>query len=153
MSGLVEWLKAQLDADEQLAKAAADDGRGYGIAYDEPVHWLNSDSSVHTDGGSGAAIAVGGYGCGVGDAVADHMARWDPQGVLDDIAAKRRQIGNHKADDKGCCRTCAHWTSDWVDGFKVDRLAYEGVTAPCLTLRLLALPYADRPGYDESWKP
>lgn len=25
--------------------------------------------------------------------------------------------------------------------------------APCSTLRLLALPYSDRPGYREEWRP
>jgi hypothetical protein len=28
-----------------------------------------------------------------------------------------------------------------------------GADWPCLTLRLLALPYADRPGYREEWRP
>ncbi len=69
-----------------------------------------------------------------------------------DVAAVRRQIGNHAADPNGCCRTCAHWVTDWVDGFKT-RLAYEGVRAPCLSLRLLALPYTGRPGFREEWRP
>jgi hypothetical protein len=79
--------------------------------------------------------------------------RHSPSFVLADIAAKRKLLGAHREDKNGRCRTCARWTTDWVDGFKVDRIAYEGVEAPCLTRRLLALPYAPQPGYDESWRP
>jgi hypothetical protein len=28
-----------------------------------------------------------------------------------------------------------------------------GIAWPCKTVRLLALPYADRPGYQEAWRP
>lgn len=82
-----------------------------------------------------------------------HLHRWNPTRVLAGIEATKRLIGNHQPDTEGHCRTCAHWTSDWLDGFKVDRLAYEGVRFPCLTLRLVALPYAEHDGYQDGWKP
>lgn len=39
-----------------------------------------------------------------------------------------------------------HGTACWTCGS-------HGVPYPCKTLRLLALPHADRPGYQESWRP
>lgn len=42
------------------------------------------------------------------------------------------------------CKTCAEY--DRWDG-------YEGVSAPCRTVRLLALSFSDRPGYLEEWRP
>jgi hypothetical protein len=78
---------------------------------------------------------------------------WTPTQVLADAEAKRRIVELHgwmgpvmagaPVDDPKWCITCADHTVsgspplDW----------------PCLTLRLLAVPYADRPGYDERWKP
>jgi hypothetical protein len=144
---LVEWLKAQLDADEQQARSVP------GPAWERRVIRFDSGSICEeyiavADPDRNEVVLSD-----VDGMVLPFVVQWDPERVLAEVDAKRRIIGNHKADDKGCCRTCAHWTSDWLDGYKEDRLAYEGVRAPCLTLRLLALPYADRPGYDESWKP
>jgi hypothetical protein len=58
--------------------------------------------------------------------------------VMADVAAKRRIIDEHSvpwtATDAGtiCSVCCRGW--------------------PCKTLRLLALPYAGEPGYQEAWK-
>lgn len=75
-----------------------------------------------------------------------HIARWDPARVLAEIDAKRRIIVAYmdavhmyrvmsETDDDG------KW--DWL--FKEEAL--EGV------VKLLALPYADREGYREEWRP
>lgn len=122
---LPTWLRAQLDADAKAQQDPDDSWHDSGCA-SVPSRWRSE---------------TGACDCGI------------PAQALADVEAKRRAIGNHQADDKGCCRTCAHWTTGWVDGHQVDRLAYEGVRAPCLTLRLLGLSYADRAGYDESWRP
>lgn len=59
--------------------------------------------------------------------------------VLADIAAKRAIIAQHTPDSALCFWTNEGWrTHD-------DEV--------CDTLRLLASAYADRPGYDESWRP
>lgn len=120
---LATWLRAQLDADEQW------------------VEYLPMDADFER--------------CAVtGSLSVNHLralrSATDTRSA--DLAAKRRQIGNHAADKNGCCRTCAHWVSDYTDGYKV-RLAYEGVRSPCLELRLLALPYAGRTGYRSEWQP
>jgi hypothetical protein len=112
---LVEWLRAQLDEDERIARAAKsgpwhEDG---GVVYathptDEVVDYSES---------------------------AEHIAEHDPARVLREIDAKRRLLSwlgskNQWALDSGL------W--GWDD---------EGA------LRLLALPYADRPGFREEWRP
>lgn len=80
--------------------------------------------------------------------------RFTPDALIADIAAKRKLLGAHRVDKKGRCKTCARWTTDTTDdGHKLDRVAYEGVEAPCLTRRLLALPFADHPDYQEAWRP
>jgi hypothetical protein len=58
--------------------------------------------------------------------------------VLRDIDAKRRILAEH-ALNGWVCTTC--------DNGEVEQ------TFPCPTLRILALPYADRPGYREEWRP
>jgi hypothetical protein len=55
---------------------------------------------------------------------AEHIARWDPARVLTECDAKRRIIALGDKD------------SDWSD-----------------VLALLALPYADAPGWREEWRP
>jgi hypothetical protein len=60
--------------------------------------------------------------------VFDHVARWDPARVLAECEAKRRIVGIHQEP--------AEWqlVSD-------------------MTLRVLALPYADRNDYRPEWRP
>lgn len=65
--------------------------------------------------------------------VGAYIHRWTPKRVLAEVDAKRRVI-----------ETCAFWL--YEDDRGID---------PCAssTLRLLALPYADRPGYLDEWRP
>lgn len=70
---------------------------------------------------------------------AAHIRRHDPARVLAEVEAKRRIVDEHKHvgldASAGPTRTCWRCNSfDW-----------------CPTLRLLALPYADRSGYREEW--
>lgn len=64
-----------------------------------------------------------------------HIYRWTPAHVDDDLAAKRRMLDS-----------CDRMTI--VDG-------YGGLMARDARMfrRLLALPYADRAGYREEWRP
>lgn len=56
--------------------------------------------------------------------VAEHIARWDPARVLAEVDAKRRILDDFS------------WEAGQVRA-----------------IMFLALPYADRPGYREEWKP
>jgi len=67
---------------------------------------------------------------------ATHAARWSPARVLAEVEAKRRLVERH----------------EFALSARVD--ARPGV-AEVLSgvVRLLALPYADHPDYDEAWRP
>jgi hypothetical protein len=72
------------------------------------------------------------------------VAEWIRQ-CLVDVAAKRRILNLHLASGSWppgnpACITCGVIPGPWVPH-------------PCPTVRLLALPHAGRPGYDESWLP
>lgn len=66
---------------------------------------------------------------------------WSPARVLREIDAKRQVLALHHRAQPKWCAAC-----DIPAGFP-------GPPDGCATLRLLALPYADRPGYREEWRP
>lgn len=76
--------------------------------------------------------------------------RYPADRMLAECDAKRRIIELHGPIDRydtDSCRECSD--SGWagcVDG-------HSRVALPCPTLRLLALPYSDRPGYRPEWRP
>lgn len=81
-----------------------------------------------------------------------HIARHDPTRTLADIDAKRRIIALHGPvtlrggagakyfDTATVCRSC-------------EPPQFPEHASPCPTLRLLALPYRDEPGYLPAWAP
>ena len=66
-----------------------------------------------------------------------------PARVLAEVEAKRRIVEEH-SDTKEDVHEC--------QGYIDDRRSV-AIWEHCPTLRLLALPYADHPDYDEEWKP
>jgi hypothetical protein len=70
--------------------------------------------------------------------VAIHIARFaSPDRVLREVEAKRRILEVHGGDRGAQSMFCPHCEHD----------------APCPTLRLLALPFADHPDYQPEWDP
>ncbi|MFE9955851.1 DUF6221 family protein [Micromonospora sp. NPDC005299] len=71
-------------------------------------------------------------------ALTAHAQRWEPVRALAEVDAKRRILSLHRCDDADgtdpICNVCLY-------------------TPPCETVKTLALPYADRPGYREEWRP
>lgn len=70
--------------------------------------------------------------------------------VRADCEAKRRIVALH--DNRyllGECTSCADGWRDLTSG----EGSHEPLAYPCPTLRALALPFADHPDYDESWRP
>ena len=128
MDDLVRWLGEQLAKDERVAQACPGGGRGWdadGIAF--YARDLNPEAQAH---------------------IVEH----DPARVLREIDAKRRIIAEHPVDGWRCA-TCAD-PEDFDEDVDGDReWSRHGKYYPCPTLRLLALPYADRPGYREDWRP
>ncbi|MEV6054344.1 DUF6221 family protein [Streptomyces sp. NPDC052107] len=62
----------------------------------------------------------------------------DPARVLRELEAKQAPLEEHHTWEDGTCRTCCE---------------AECPRSPRTTLRLLAVPYAGHPGYDDSWRP
>jgi hypothetical protein len=137
---LVQWLRAQLDEDERIARAASEYAEAsWQLDEDgETVLWWPPEPHVAekerekglpvvSDRWRGQTIASD------GTRIAPHIARHDPARVLRDIDAKR-----------GVITGLQHLLQD--DNPFVTSQADDA-------LRLLALPYADRPGYREEWRP
>ncbi|HEY9408899.1 MAG TPA: DUF6221 family protein [Jiangellaceae bacterium] len=93
--------------------------------------------------------------------VAGHIVRHDPVRVLAEVAAKRQILDEHfgflhsGGDPERACRQCSDRRADHdpLSHGSNDDLWVRLEPAPCLTVRLLALPYADQPGYREEWRP
>lgn len=123
-SDLVVWLRAQLDEDERRARHVP-----------SAAPWtLSASATLELDEGDSVYL--------VDRRVADHIVWWSPARVVAEVEAKRRILDLHRLKDmvgEGMrCRLCGF-------SFHVD--------PSCLTVRLLALPYADRPGFREEWRP
>lgn len=68
--------------------------------------------------------------------------------VLADLDAKLAVLDEHPDVNDGDCGTCVngHWGYPTHGGSSPQR-------HPCRTLRLLAVPFAAHPDYDERWRP
>jgi hypothetical protein len=136
MSDLVEFLRARLAEDEQAARKAADrDGE----------HWTAGSDYVGSE--ETPYVAIGPWDGPLAE-TGEHIARHDPARVLAEVDAKRRIIAEHAAvhgisNTGPICSACG----------EVGNLGSEEAVVewPCRTLRLLALPYAGHPDYDQDW--
>jgi hypothetical protein len=153
MDDLVRWLGAQLDEDERIAKAAT------------PGPWRQHDTHLGQYGHTATVLSGERNETDLrawlpsmsqeswdearnvwADAV--HIAEWDPARVLGEIDAKRKQIA-------WCVAAIGERNlSRYGDfGLLKDHPDALAVTLAVETLRLIALPYADRPGYLAKWAP
>jgi hypothetical protein len=158
MDDLVSWLRAQLDDDERVARAAHDPEYPWVIEQPEP----GSPSWYHPQllgknliSSSDPATLTPDEG--------EHIARWDPTRVLAEIDAKRRILELHAPqpshyvgarfiwDEPGAlqCSHCADLCHS-RSGLACDT---PDAPYPCPTVSLLALSLADRAGYREEWRP
>jgi hypothetical protein len=141
---LVEWLRPQINEDELKARAAALSGSE---RWTEDSAWLTD----MLDPLPSQRRAHPGYVPMITREEISHIAHWDPVRVMAEADAKRRIVRTHEGRHE--CR--AAWAPDagrgedeWTHGER----EYEA-DEPCPTLRLLALPYADQPGYRDEWRP
>lgn len=154
MDDLVTWLGEQLDEDERIAKAATP-----GPWWHNPgKQWLNPEAFEKYDlrqgeefvgyGGphpfTGAVASTGPASDAQGMKDATFIAAHDPARALREIDAKRQLLDLHAPGEM-----------EYVDGDVCMACDVRGEKPfyPCKTLRLLALPYADRTGYREEWRP
>lgn len=145
MDDLVRWLGEQLNEDERIARASTP---GPWVWTPETDVWDQNGPTLIREGTDApdaelVEVAAGwghdAWGMNISDADKAFIAAHDPARVLREIDAKRRIIAEH-ALNGWVCSTC--------DDGEVPPQAF-----PCPTLRLLALPYADRPGYRKEWAP
>lgn len=136
MNDLVEWLREQFDIDAERAEAAARERGGYWSAQSlqvggkETRHYVGGSSSERVS--SSDATVLGGSAAAV-----RHAAAHGPARVLRDIDAKRKIV-----DFAAVVLANEHGIYERTSGDH----QYN-------TLRLLALAYADRPGYLDEWRP
>jgi hypothetical protein len=133
MDELVRWLGEQFDEEERIARSAGGtawlewaEGGWVETAVVPKAEWKGpGDDGRHVASVRAAEDRA-------------HIVRHDPARVLREIEAKRRILAEHSLNG-WVCTTC--------DNGEVEQVF------PCPTLRLLALPYEDRPGYREAWRP
>ncbi|MFE1748991.1 DUF6221 family protein [Streptomyces anandii] len=128
MDDLVLWLRAQPDEDERIAREAG------GLAWSRPED--PGDPAAIRDSKGERVVCDEGW---PSEGQEVHIAEWDPARVLREIDAKRQIIALHARAHHQC--VAEDGPTQWH------------ASDPCTTLRLLALPYADRPGYREEWRP
>lgn len=135
MSDLVEWLTNILDEDEALAKhVGVEHGSG----------WYGGGGSVGST--ESMYIAVGPWSGELDAATSTFIAKSGPSAVLADIAAKRAILELHKPTDWAGGHSCPICHEDYSWG-------PDDGDWPCATVKTLGSAYADRPGYDEAWRP
>jgi hypothetical protein len=157
---LIDFLRACLDEDERAAKARSGIYPSPGVDQDGTV-WLHI-----RPGGNAVLVRQRDPIAGYDDFAklrnwADAEHGWTQERVLRDIDAKRKLLDLH-----GLVHRDISWLENGeeetaeipVCGNCVPRhAAYhhrrDVPAGPCATLRLLALPYADRPGYRDDWRP
>jgi hypothetical protein len=140
---ITEFLTARLDEDEEVALSAAGWDRAGRTRI--PGSWSPEGIGGVTDEEL-RPVAYAGES-GLSDSKVSHIVRHDPARVLAEVEAKRALIADADTFD----RTAREYVSK---GDRMNSLAARGVERGVIhALRTLALPYADHPDYDESWRP
>ena len=142
---LVTWLRAQLNEDERIARTVpgpAWEHRQIRGDFDESV--VFEDYVAVADPEQDVVVFSD-----VSPAALAFVLRLDPARVLREIDAKRRIVDQ-----------CAYWNEraarEAVDPPKYPQPGLDlGLLLDAMNpvLRALALPYADRPGFQEEWRP
>lgn len=148
MDDLLAFLRARVDDDERLARTAAE---GISVWHDGSVGetWATDRGLVF-----GAKVALwdceGADSLCMPEATAAHVARHDPARVLADVVAKRKII-----DGIQMCRPCGEGRRCVQHDSSAGSPTITRPAHPVdeQLVRLLALPYADNPGYREEWRP
>jgi hypothetical protein len=143
MSDLIEFLRARLDEEAEVARAAMINSGGEWAQVD-PVR-----APCRVEDTTRGYVVVNDDGWTTSEQAA-HIARHDPARVLAEVEAKRRIIALWKAadDDAAGERRYADSYDTGVSGWPMGR-----EDAFSDALRLLAFPYANHPDYRAEWAP
>jgi hypothetical protein len=136
---LIDWLRAQFDVDERVARAAQDlerdvfDGTGVIV-----MHAATGTRSVT-----------------LSSAVAIHIADHDPARVLREVEAFRKILEQYEVAAKRLDRLNQRAAAGAATEHEMSQRAIEGIRAneSYKALRLVAAIFSDRPGYREEWRP
>ncbi|RFS83077.1 hypothetical protein D0T12_23120 [Actinomadura spongiicola] len=121
----MEFLRDRLAKDEQLARACA------------ASSWRAEPSgSVAVDAEDPAFVATA-----ENQAYVEHIARHDPARTLREVAAARQIVDDYEKES---------WILD--QGHRTPELVAAHAARESV-LRLLALPHAAHPAYQEEWRP
>lgn len=157
MDELVRWLGEQFDEDERIAREAG------GLAWSRPED--PGDPAAIRDSERERVVYDEGW---PSEGQTVHIAEWDPARVLREIDAKRRIVAAYlpPGGDPHPGLPCTDDVEGDPDGvlYAAQHPAEKGACVRHLeaskrllhhdyVLRLLALPYADRPGFREEWRP
>lgn len=142
MSGLVDFLTARLADDERMALAAAPDSWKVDGSWKADT-WTNDKGRefliIADHFNMPPAIVI------QHRASADHIANYDPARALREVRAKQRIIAEHPILTAwSVCTRCSDFSEHGGEPLRK-------VPGPCNTLRLLALPYAQHPDYQQEW--
>jgi hypothetical protein len=80
-------------------------------------------------------------------ALLEGIARWLPARVLAECEAKRAILNFHAASTDHGDRYDPYCVGCWAECGEDGAPSY-----PCRTVRILTLPYAERPGYQNEWR-
>lgn len=137
MDDLATWLRAQLDDDERVAQAVLGVNAVAGLKRGVPApRWETPEGTSQIRSTDGILRVQHTWA-----REAEHIARWDPARVLAEVDAKRKLLD---------------WLTDVDRYMDRDDLSWHRLSGAVdveAALRLLALPYADRDGYREEWRP
>lgn len=134
MTDIAAFLNARLDEDEAIARAVDDNSAPF------DGQWKN-DNNVALRTYNDWVLAYKPNAEPWRTGVLDHIARHDPARVLAEVATKRAIVGLWRHADAAYQR----------DEYDPEQGAAESALSDVLVH--LALPYADHPDYDESWRP
>lgn len=140
MSDLATWLLEHIADDERIAR------EGFSNQADPEHGWGTEDVTMANPEGMRPAVTVKRVvtphvGIIHEEVQRAHIVRWHPGRVLAECDAKRRMVAEAK-----------YWY-DKVNNQEDYPALSDRFDVAFGMLRLLALPYADRPGYRAEWRP
>jgi hypothetical protein len=151
---LVEFLRARLDEDEQVARAA------FSKMYPRSAEWSASGMQVRTNDPLGGAERPGTLVVQHSwPNEIEHIARHDPARVLAEVAAKRQIIDAYleersRRDIYQSADARAAEDAGVVPGQAIQRRASAALCRGLeIAVERLALPYADHADYRPEWAP
>lgn len=161
MTELVDWLRQQLDEDELVARGATAGPWNAECANVQTAYEFDRPGHIHN--GQRRPIAYLAATAGkreVEERNAEHIARWDPARVLAEVEAKRRVLDLHAPARRRLQLVPEDGNGTTTFGFYVCPICVPHIVehgqdfdeGPCRTVRLLAQPYAGRPGWREEWQ-